>query len=200
MSKALSKICYLAGMTTGCQIKDQEAIYYLTLQVVDWVDVFTRLCYRDIVLDSLRYCQLNKNLQLFAFVVMSNHLHLIANSASGELSATLRDFKKFTSKAILQQITEGRESRRERMLNRFEFAASRHGRNEKYQFWTHENHAIHLYSSEFIREKLDYLHDNPVRAGIVTKPEDFLYSSALTYAGLDGVLDIIEIDLPWITY
>jgi hypothetical protein len=61
MSKALSKICYLAGMTTGCQIKDQEALYYLTLQVVDWVDVFTRLCYRDIVLDSLRYCQLNKN-------------------------------------------------------------------------------------------------------------------------------------------
>ena len=99
-------------MTTGYQIKEQDALYYLTLQVVDWVDVFTRQCYRDIVVDSMRYCQLNKNLQVFAYVIMSNHIHLIANSATGELSATLRDFKKFTSKAILQQIAEGRESRR----------------------------------------------------------------------------------------
>ncbi|WP_320051734.1 transposase [uncultured Acetobacteroides sp.] len=120
-------------MTTGYQIKEQDALYYLTLQVVDWVDVFTRQCYRDIVVDSLNYCQLNKNLQVFAFVIMSNHVHLNANSGTSELSATLRDFKKFTSKAILQQVTEGIESRREWMLNRFEFAASRHGRNDHYQ-------------------------------------------------------------------
>lgn len=187
-------------MTTGYQIKEQDALYYLTLQVVEWVDIFTRQSYRDIVVDSLRYCQQNKNLQVFAIVIMSNHVHLIANSGTSELSATLRDFKKFTSKAILQQVAEGRESRREWMLNRFEFAASRHGRNDRYQLWTHENHAVHLYSPDFIREKLDYLHDNPVRAGLVTKPEDYLYSSARSYTGLDGILDVVQIDLPWITY
>jgi REP element-mobilizing transposase RayT len=187
-------------MSTGYQIKDQSALYYLTLQVVDWVDVFTRQIYRDIVIDSLRFCQLNKGLQLFAYVIMSNHIHIIANSSESELSNTLRDFKKFTSRNILQQIDSGRESRKEWILNRFEFAGRKHSRNEKYQFWTHENHAVHLYSSNFMREKLTYLHNNPVRAGIVEKPEDYLYSSARNYAGMQGIIDVIILDLPWITY
>ena len=183
-------------MTTGYQIKEQDALYYLTLQVVDWVDIFTRQCYRDIVVDSLRYCQLNKNLQVFAFVIMSNHVHLIANSGTGELSATLRDFKKYTSKAILQQVAEGRESRREWMLNRFEFAASRHGRNDRYQLWTHENHAEIIYSDKFLFQKMDYIHQNPVRAGIVEHPEEYLYSSARYLADRPCVLDIVPVYVP----
>jgi REP element-mobilizing transposase RayT len=67
-------------MTTGYQIEDQSALYYLTLQVVDWIDVFTRQIYRDIAIDSLKYCQQNKGLQIFGYVIMSNHIHLIANS------------------------------------------------------------------------------------------------------------------------
>jgi REP element-mobilizing transposase RayT len=125
-------------MSTGYQIKDQAALYYLTIQVVDWVDIFTRQIYRDIVLDSVRFCQLNKELQVFAYVIMSNHIHIIVNSSNGRLSNTLRDFKKFTSHTIIKQIETGRESRREWMLNRFEFAGQKHSRNEKYQFWTHE--------------------------------------------------------------
>jgi len=187
-------------MSTGYQIKDQSALYYLTLQVVDWIDIFSRLVYRDIVIDSLRYCQLNKGLQVFAYVIMSNHIHLIANSGISDLSNTLRDFKKFTSRNILEEIETGNESRKEWMLNRFEFAGQKHNRNEKYQFWTHENHAVHLYSPEFTGEKLMYLYNNPVRAGIVAKPEDYLYSSARNYANLPGVLDIELLSIPWITY
>ena len=121
-------------MSTGYQIKDQSALYYLTLQVVDWIDIFSRLVYRDIVIDSLRYCQLNKGLQVFAYVIMSNHVHLIANSGISDLSNTLRDFKKFTSRNILEEIETGNESQKEWMLNRFEFAGQKHNRNEKYQF------------------------------------------------------------------
>jgi REP element-mobilizing transposase RayT len=187
-------------MSTGYQIKDQSALYYITMQVVDWIDIFTRQVYRDILLDSFRYCQLNKNLQIFAYVVMSNHVHLIANSSDGELSNVLRDLKKYTSRNILLQVESGKESRKEWLLNRFEFAGQKHSRNEKYQFWTHENHAVYLYSPAFIREKLTYIHNNPVRAGIVEKPEDYLYSSARNYSCIQGILDVIILELPWITY
>src|SRR3972149_7425107 len=117
---------------------------------------------------------------------MTNHIHLIANSINEDLSNTVRDLKKFTSRSIIEQIEKGIESRREclpaeasaqaGMLDRFMFVAQRHSKNKKYQLWTHENHAVHLYSHKFMREKLEYLHNNPVRAGIVEKPEDYFYS------------------------
>ena len=81
-------------MSTGYQIKDQEALHYLTLQIVDWIDLFSRKVYRDIVLESIRYQQ-NKGLQVFGYVIMSNHVHLICNSPEGKLSDTIRDLKKF---------------------------------------------------------------------------------------------------------
>lgn len=187
-------------MSTGYKIKDQTALYYLTLQVVDWIDIFTRQVYRDIFVDSLKYCQLNKGFQLFAYVIMSNHVHLIANSEAGNLSNTLRDLKKFTSRNMIEFIENDKESRKEWMLNRFKFNAQKHSRNENYQLWTHENHAILLYSPEFIREKLTYIHNNPVRAGLVEKPEEYLYSSARNYADMPGLIDVIHLDLPWISY
>ncbi len=187
-------------MSTGYQIKEQTAPYYLTLQIVDWIDVFTRQIYRDIAIDSFRYCQQNKGLQIFGYVIMSNHIHLIANSPDGHLSETIRDFKKFTSKSITDAIAEGNESRKVWMLNRFAFNTKLHSRNQKYQVWTHENHAVVLYSNDFIQEKLEYLHNNPVRAGLVNRPEDYLYSSARNYADLEGILDIAYIEMKWKTY
>jgi len=76
------------------------------------------------------------------------------------------------------------------MLKRFEFAASEHLRNSNYQIWIHENHAIELHSLEFIRQKLNYIHNNPVRAGIVEQPEDYIFSSARNYSGLSGKIEI----------
>ncbi len=86
------------------------------------------------------------------------------------------------------------------MLNRFQFNAQRHSRNENYQMWTHENHAVVIYSQEFAREKLDYLHNNQVRAGLVRKPEDYIYSSASNYVEMENVLEVIIIELKWKTY
>ncbi len=81
-------------MSTGYQVKDQDALYFLTFQVVDWVDIFTRKVYKDIIIDSFRYTMENKGFQIFAYVIMSNHVHLIANSSIGRLSDTIRDLKK----------------------------------------------------------------------------------------------------------
>ena len=183
-------------MSTGYQIKDQEGLYYLTFQIVDWVDIFTRQVYRDIIIDSIKYAIENKGFQLFAYVIMSNHIHLISNSSEGRLSDTIRDIKKYTSKRIIETIHSINESRREWLLNCFEFKARQHSRNKNFQVWTHENHAIHLYSPEFTFEKLNYLHQNPVRAGIVANAEDYMYSSARNYADLNNLLEVEILSLP----
>ena len=183
-------------MSTGYQIVEQDALHYVTFQIVRWVDLFTRKFYRDIVIDSLKYCQTNKGLEIYAFVIMSNHIHILLRSDIGKLSDTIREFKSFTAKQILLAIDTESESRRDWMLNFFEFAAKQHKRNEKYQIWTHENHAELIYSDKFIIQRISYIHDNPVRAGIVENPEDYLYSSATDFAGKQCILDIVQMILP----
>ena len=126
-------------MSTGYQIHNQCATYYLTLQVIDWIDIFTRKNYCDIIIESLDYCRKNKGLEIWAYVIMSNHLHLIVSAKDENLSAVLRDFKRHTARKILQTISSISESRRAWMLERFKLAASRHKRNHQYQFWTHES-------------------------------------------------------------
>jgi REP element-mobilizing transposase RayT len=187
-------------MPTGYRIQDQQGLYYLTLQVVEWIDVFTRQSYKDIIIENLRFCQQNKRFTIFAYVIMSNHVHMLVQSETGKLSETIRDFKSYTSKVILNQVESGNESRKEWMLDVFAKAALKHERNSKYQFWTHENHSEHIYSNKFIAQKIEYIHANPVRAGIVFKPEDYIYSSAKNYAGLENILDVQLLTLPWKTY
>jgi len=181
-------------MSTGYKIEDQQAVYFLTFQVVEWVDVFTRKIYRDMLIDSLRYCQQSKGLEIFAYVIMSNHVHLLVRSDTGRMSDTIREFKSFTARQILDAIEEEPESRKTWMLNLFEFAAKKNKRSEKYQLWTHENHAELVYSNKFIDQKINYIHENPVRAGIVQYPEEYLYSSAGNYIGKSSVLEVISVE------
>ena len=185
-------ICSL--MSTGYKIAEGTGAYYLTFQIVGWVDLFTRQVYKDIVIESLKYCQQNKGLELFAYVIMSNHIHLLARSQSSDLSGTIRDFKNYTSRKFIEILESNIESRSEWMKMVFEY----HGKfknKQTNQIWTHENHAEHIYSQKFIEQKITYIHNNPVRAGIVTKPYDYLYSSAKNYADLENVIDVIKVDL-----
>jgi len=114
---------------------------------------------------------------------MTNHVHIILSSEKGLLSDTIRDMKSHTSKKILDSVHEPGESRRSWMLNLFGFAATRHKRNSKYQLWTHDNHPIELISNHFFDQKLEYIHNNPVEAGIVENAHEYLYSSARDYCG-----------------
>ena len=184
-------------MSYAYRISDQEAAHFLTFQIVGWVDIFTRKIYRDIVIESLNYCQQQKGLKLFAYVIMSNHIHLLAQSETGDLSGFIRDFKHFTSLRMIDIIENGVESRRDWLKMVFNY----HGKlkpKQKYQVWTHENHAELIYSPQFIVQKINYIHDNPVRSGIVGNAEDYLYSSARNYAGLSSEMDITVLDLAWL--
>jgi len=178
-------------MSTGYHIANQESVYFVTFQVVEWIDIFSRKVYRDIILESLRYCQKNKGLEIFAFVIMTNHVHLLIRSSIGKLSDTIREFKSFTARQILDDIIDNpQESRKKWMLNLFEFSAKKNKRSEQHQFWTHENHAEEIVSNKFFEQKINYIHENPVKAGFVAKAEDYLYSSAAAYAGEYCLLNV----------
>lgn len=171
-------------------------IYFLTLTVVDWVDIFTRPVYKHILIESIRYCQQNKGLEVYAWCLMSNHLHLIAGvneESEYNLSDILRDFKKFTNKKILNEVVTGAESRKKWMLNQFEFAGKYNPKIKDYKFWQDGNEAKEIYTPEFLQQKVDYIHMNPVVAEIVDEPHYYRYSSAIDYSGGKGLLDVIFI-------
>lgn len=185
-------------MKAGYIVRNQYALHFLTFTVVDWVDVFTRKIYRDIVLDSFKYCQEQKGLILKGYVVMSNHIHLLAQSKEGKLSDSIRDFKKFTAQMILKQMLNNGESRSAWMLKRFEFAAKSNSKNSEYQFWQVGNHPEEIYSEKFFWTKLNYIHMNPIRLGIVSKASDYLYSSASNYVGKESLINITLGNIPTI--
>jgi REP element-mobilizing transposase RayT len=168
-------------MPTGYQIYDGSGMYYLTFQIVQWADIFTRKRYRDIVCDSLNYCREHKGLRVHAYCIMSNHMHCILTAVNGNLSDVIRDCKAHTSRQMIQAVQQEPESRRKWLLMLFEYAAGGHNRNERYQLWTHENHAVELHSDAFFSQKLGYIHDNPVRAGWVLEGREWIYSSAADY-------------------
>ncbi|MEM0992935.1 MAG: transposase [Bacteroidota bacterium] len=181
----------------GHKIINQNGLHFLTMTTVGWVDAFTRQKYREIIIDSLRHCQKYKGLVINAYVIMSNHLHLIGYAKEGyELSAIVRGFKKFTSKQIIQDLIQNtKESRSEWMLRLLKYYAKYNKNNTTYQFWQQHNQLIELVSPKWILQKIAYVHLNPVRNGIVELAEHYVYSSARQYLGKHGLLEVEVIDL-----
>lgn len=182
-------------MSRKYKIRDQHKLYFVTFTVIHWLDVFTRNEYKDIFLDSLRYCQKYKGLDLFAYCVMSSHIHLIlGRSGEPDLDAIIRDIKKHTSLKIIEAIRDNSdESRREWLLWFFSRAGKKNPNNTNYQFWQQHNKPIELSTNEMIDQRLNYIHNNPVEAGYVLSAEHFLYSSAINYLDMPGKL--IEVTL-----
>ena len=133
------------------------------------------------MIDSLNYCIQHKGLQVYEFVIMSNHMHLIISSDKEPLSDIIRDFKKFTAKRIIEAVQTIGESRREWLLNKFAYAGSRNSNNTTYQLWKQDYHAVQIGNQKMLQQKREYIHNNPVRAGIVEFAEDYVYSSARFY-------------------
>ena len=183
-------------MSRKYKIRDQDKLYFVTFTVIRWLDVFTRNVYKDIFLDSLKYCQKHKGLEVCAYCIMTSHVHMIIgrNNQPG-LDAIIRDIKKFTSVKIIEAIRDNpQESRKELLLWLFEKDGTNNPNNTRFQFWQQHNHPVELATNEMIDQRLDYIHNNPVEAGIVLSPEHYLYSSAINYAGLpEKLIDVILI-------
>ena len=179
-------------MSVKYKIRDQTKLHFVTFAVVEWVDVFTRSMYKDAVVESLKFCQKHKGLVVYAWCIMTNHVHLINSSLDGfRQEDNLRDLKKHTSKQLIAKIMENpQESRKNWMLWLFKEAGRKNSNNKNYQFWRQDNHPIELSTNQLMDQKLAYIHNNPVEAGIVDEPESYLYSSARDYAGRAGLNEI----------
>jgi REP element-mobilizing transposase RayT len=183
-------------MSTKYKAVTREEAYFITITTVGWIDVFTRLNQKNVIINALRHCQKNKGLEIYAYVIMSSHIHLFCKSTGGFiLSDVIRDFKKFTSKKIIQTCLDEPESRREWMLAYFQKSCEHLKREQNYKVWQDGYHTEQIYSNLFIKQKIEYIHNNPVKDKIVSLPEDYYFSSARNYAGLDNDLEVILLDL-----
>jgi REP element-mobilizing transposase RayT len=167
-------------LESGYKIRDPWAIHFVTCTIVDWVDLFTRSTYSDIIIDNFRFYQQQRNLEIYGYVIMSNHIHALLRQPESRwrLQDTLRDFKKMTARQIIQGVQSLPESRRDWINHRFEWNAKQQSNRFIHQVWTDNNHPEEIFSYKFFNQKLVYTHMNPVRAGLVEEPQYWRYSSA----------------------
>lgn len=181
-------------------IKENKT-YYITMTVINWIDIFTRKNHCDVIIESLKWCQKEKGLNIFAYCIMSSHIHMLINTNEPfDLKDVIRDFKKFTAKKIISQIQNEPESRREWMLQQFENEAAKSTKHKTYKFWQVGNHAIEIYSPTFTWEKINYIHNNPVKAGYVSESFHWRYSSASNYQDMESVLEVEKIGQLLVVY
>lgn len=174
--------------------KDSDKAYFITMTVVEWIDLFTRTNHKNTIINSLKHCQQKKGLEIYAYVIMPSHIHMLCRVKEGfTFNHFIRDFKRHTSKQLIANILDEPESRREWLLNHFKEAGLNATNPQKYKIWQDGYHAVDTWSHKFIYQKLNYIHQNPVEDKIVEKPEDYLYSSARNYADLEGLIDVVVI-------
>ncbi len=118
-------------MSRKYKIVDQSKPHFVTFSVVHWIDLFTRLVYANLLMDSLRHCQRNKGLKIYAWCFMTNHVHLIIGTKENPIQDILRDFKSFTSKSLKKEIiNKQQESRKSWILYLMEKTGKRNNNNE----------------------------------------------------------------------
>lgn len=166
------------------KITDTTAPHFLTLTVLHWLPIFTRPETVSILLNSFRFLQ-QENLKIYAWVILENHLHLIAQS--DDLAKHIQRFKSYTAKQILQLLVERNIKT---LLDQFNFYKKAHKTETQYQFWQEDTHPELIQNDEIMRQKISYIHENPVKRGYVDLPEHWRYSSARDYLGMEGLLPV----------
>ena len=172
----------------------------MTWTVVCWADLFVRENYKQLLAESLNFCTEKHGLRIYAYVIMPSHIHLIANAENNNLSKVIGHFKSHTSRELISMIKSPGESRREWLLPIFEKAGHSNSRNKNYQVWVQDNHAEEVYSPKFTLSKVNYIHNNPVEAGFVQYPHEYIYSSARDYAGYKSPVRVFPIELHSLFY
>lgn len=148
-------------MSTRYKFHADVGICFISFATIGWTDVFTRMAYKHIFVESLRHCQQHNGLELYAWCLMTSHVHLVARAREGHRMADiLRDLKKFTSKQIIKTREENpQESRREWLLAIFHNAGSFNANNTTYEFWRQDNNPIELYTPHVMKQKINYVND-----------------------------------------
>ena len=187
---------YFSVMSRKYQIQNNESFYFVTFTVVDWIDIFTKQAHKNVFVESVIYCQIEKGLLVGAWCIMTNHVHMIiASSGEQKLSDTIRDLKSYTSRQIRKHLEySNSQNRRTWILPLLRKAGIENSRNKDFQLWQQHNNPIEICTNEILNTRLNYIHNNPVKAGFVQKDYQWLYSSAGDYSGIPGLIDIYFLD------
>ena len=178
-------------MSRKYKFKNLEGIYFVSFATVYWIDVFVRDEYFGIIAESLDYCRKNKGMEIFAWCILPSHVHLIFRAKENNPGVLIKELKTYTSKKLQDAIeNHSQESRKEWILWLMERAGKKNSNVSKRQFWQQNNKPIELWSTEVIKQKMDYIHNNPVVSGFVTEANYWKYSSAIEYSGGKGVIEI----------
>jgi REP element-mobilizing transposase RayT len=163
---------------------------FVTCPIVRWQPLFTRPNLVEIVIDSWRFLQERDRIRLLGYVIMENHLHLIA--AGEGLSKEVGDFKSFTARRMIDRLAEAGSATTLELLRYFKLA---HKKYREHQLWQEGSHPQMIADEQMMWQKLEYIHNNPVRRGYVDDATHWRYSSARNYAKLPG---LISVDVDWV--
>ena len=181
-------------MSERYKVIDSAIPTFITLTVVDWIDLFTKPQYTQVLNEALNYCHVKKGLMIHAYVYMTSHIHLVATSTDNSLENIIRDFKRFTSRQLIKTIQDYQDSRAKWLLNKFRYAARRIKRNSEYKLWQDGFHPVVLDSPFKIKQRIDYIHENPAELQLVNDPLDWVNSSVLAYTD-EKYIGAIPIDI-----
>ncbi|SER74934.1 hypothetical protein SAMN03159444_04941 [Pseudomonas sp. NFACC02] len=166
-------------------ITETEKPHFLTCTIVEWLPLFTRPALVEVVLNTWRFQQVNQDLKLYGYVVLENHLHYLAQAS--DLGKSVASFKSFTARNIINHLEQ---TRADSTLQRLRFAKRAHKVDRVHQVWQEGVHAELVYSESVMRQKLEYIHNNPVKRGYVDLGEHWRYSSARDYQGQPGLIEV----------
>ncbi|MBF0219374.1 MAG: transposase [Gammaproteobacteria bacterium] len=164
-------------------VTDEKTPYFLTCAVVNWLPLFANPVIAQVVIDSLRYLQEQQRIELHAYVMMENHLHLIVSAV--ELSREIGAFKSFTARSAIDWY-QANDS--QWVLKQLHFYKEQHKCDQEFQFWQEGNHPQWIKDEAMLLNKLEYIHHNPVKRGYVDDPIHWRYSSYRNYMGWDECL------------
>jgi putative transposase len=165
---------------------EDEYPYFLTCTIVGWLAVFTRADAVQIIFDSWNFLKKEKNFRLYGYVILENHLHLIAQAPN--LANAIKSFKMFTARQIVDLLEAQGASV---LLKQLRLLKLPHKTKSTFQVWEEGSHPQQIGSDEMMLQKLEYIHDNPVKRGYVDQQVHWRYSSARNYVGLPGLIDVI---------
>ncbi len=158
--------------------------HFLTFSVLHWIPVFTRPQTAAILLNSLQYL-IDDGLKVYAYVILENHMHMVAESQ--RLDKDISSFKSYTARKVIDFL---RSANVKLILDQLAFYKKAHKDDRPFQFWQEGSHPQLISSENILRQKVDYIHQNPVKRGYVEFPEYWRYSSAVNYLGEKGLIDV----------
>jgi REP element-mobilizing transposase RayT len=168
------------------RIFEREYPYFMTCTVVGWLPVFTRPDAVEILFACWRFLQQRRDFALYGYVILENHLHLIASAP--ELANAMKSFKMFTARQLIELLEKHSA---EVLLGQLRALKLKHKQKSDYQVWQEGSHPKQIQNEEMMRQKLEYLHNNPVKRGYVDDPLHWRYSSARSYAGQPGLIEVV---------